>query len=134
MQIVDFFTSLADPTRLRIVNLLLRSGELCVCDIYEVLQLSQPKVSRHLAFLKLRGLLLDRSVGLWSLYSLNEDLLTKEIRVTLTGLFESEPMLQKDIQRFDRRVGAKCCVTFVSIPGIRKSRISKLSSNRKAGS
>jgi len=49
------FRGFADPTRLRVLNLLV-AGELCVCDIVEILELPQPAVSRHLAYLRRAGL------------------------------------------------------------------------------
>lgn len=49
------FKGFADPTRLRILNLL-AAGELCVCDIVEILGVAQPTVSRHLAYLRRSGL------------------------------------------------------------------------------
>lgn len=49
------FKGFADPTRLRVLNLLV-AGELCVCDIVEILALPQPAVSRHLAYLRRAGL------------------------------------------------------------------------------
>src|SRR5690606_11828523 len=49
------FKGFADPTRLRILNLL-AAGELCVCDIVELLGVAQPTVSRHLAYLRRSGL------------------------------------------------------------------------------
>ena len=49
------FRGFADPTRIRILNLLV-AGELCVCDIVEILHLPQPAVSRHLAYLRRAGL------------------------------------------------------------------------------
>ena len=49
------FKGFADPTRIRILSLL-AAGELCVCDIVELLELSQPTVSRHLAYLRRCGL------------------------------------------------------------------------------
>lgn len=49
------FRGLADPTRLRILNLL-DAGELCVCDLVDLLKLPQPTVSRHLAYLRRTGL------------------------------------------------------------------------------
>jgi ArsR family transcriptional regulator len=45
------FKGFADPTRIRILNVL-AAGELCVCDIVEILRLPQPAVSRHLAYLR----------------------------------------------------------------------------------
>ena len=49
------FKGFADPTRLRVLNLL-AAGELCVCDIVDILGLPQPTVSRHLAYLRRTGL------------------------------------------------------------------------------
>lgn len=63
------FKALADETRLRILCLLLE-GELCVCDLMEVLQLPQSTVSRHLAYLKNAGWLDDRRCGVWMYYSI----------------------------------------------------------------
>jgi len=65
------FKALSDETRLRILCLLLE-GELCVCDIMDVLLLPQSTVSRHLAFLKTAGLVVDRRCGVWMYYSLVE--------------------------------------------------------------
>jgi ArsR family transcriptional regulator len=61
----SLFEALADETRRRVLALLLARGELCVCDLFGVLQLPQPKVSRHLA------LLVSRKQGTWVYYRLN---------------------------------------------------------------
>jgi hypothetical protein len=58
-ELEQYFKALGDANRLRILNLLLH-GELCVCDIQFVLAASQPNVSRHLAYLKNSGLVIDR--------------------------------------------------------------------------
>jgi ArsR family transcriptional regulator len=63
------FRALADPTRLRILRLLLQ-GPLCVGDLVSVLDLPQPKVSRHLATLRRAGLVEDEKRGLWCFYRL----------------------------------------------------------------
>jgi ArsR family transcriptional regulator, arsenate/arsenite/antimonite-responsive transcriptional repressor len=63
------FKALADGTRLRILGLLL-AGEVCVCDIHDSLGLPQPKVSRHLAYLRRAGLVETRRTGLWVHYRL----------------------------------------------------------------
>lgn len=68
---VDLFKALADETRLRILSLL-SSGELCVCEIAKVLEIGQPKASRHLAVLRQAELVLDRREGMWMYYSLAE--------------------------------------------------------------
>src|SRR3954466_7178010 len=63
------FKALADATRLRILGLLL-TGEVCVCHIHETLRISQPKASRHLAYLRRAGLVAVRREGLWMHYRL----------------------------------------------------------------
>jgi ArsR family transcriptional regulator len=63
------FRAFADRTRLRILSLL-DSREHCVGDIVDALQIEQPKVSRHLAYLRRAGLVEVRKAGLWSYYSL----------------------------------------------------------------
>ena len=64
----------ADPTRLRLLNLLASEDEVCVCHLVEVLGTNQPKVSRHLAYLKRAGLVTDRKDGLWVYYRLSSSL------------------------------------------------------------
>jgi ArsR family transcriptional regulator len=66
------FRLLADTTRLRVV-MLLQAGELCICELTHALDLSQPKISRHLAHLREGGLLLTRRDGLWMYYRINPD-------------------------------------------------------------
>jgi ArsR family transcriptional regulator, arsenate/arsenite/antimonite-responsive transcriptional repressor len=63
------FKAVADQTRLRILALL-ADGEVCVCDIQAALGISQPKTSRHLAYLRRMGLVVDRKEGLWVYYRL----------------------------------------------------------------
>ena len=70
MEAVAFFKCLSDETRLNIVMLVTAHQELCVCDLTEKLQLSQPKISRHLALLRASGLLQDRRQGQWVYYSI----------------------------------------------------------------
>lgn len=65
----QLFRALADDTRLRILGLL-AAGEVCVCHIHGALDLPQPLVSRHLAYLRKSGLAEARREGLWMYYSL----------------------------------------------------------------
>jgi ArsR family transcriptional regulator len=65
------FKALADPTRLRLINLL-GDGEVCVCAFVETLKTNQPKISRHLAYLRRAGLVAARRDGKWSHYRLVE--------------------------------------------------------------
>ncbi|ARN74118.1 metalloregulator ArsR/SmtB family transcription factor [Oceanicoccus sagamiensis] len=69
-----FYKCLADDTRLKSLLLIAREKELCVCELTEALQVSQPKVSRHLAQLRECGLLEDRREGQWIFYSLSPSL------------------------------------------------------------
>ena len=63
------FKGFADPTRIRILNLL-AAGELCVCDLVALLRLSQPTVSRHLAYLRRAGLVAARPALQFTYYRL----------------------------------------------------------------
>lgn len=74
MSPLKVFKLLSDDTRLQIVLLLKGCNELCVCDIYTALHLSQPKVSRHLAMLRESGLILDKKVGKWVHYRLSHQI------------------------------------------------------------
>lgn len=74
MNPIDFFKCLADDTRLRSLLLIEREGELCVCELTAALNLSQPKISRHLALLRKQELLLDRRQGQWVFYRINPSL------------------------------------------------------------
>lgn len=67
LSLESLFKALADDTRLRILALL-QAGEICVCDIHGSLGLSQPTVSRHLAYLRKSGLVQGRKDGLWVRY------------------------------------------------------------------
>lgn len=63
----SLFLALADKTRLRILNLI-RQDEVCVCYLTEVLEESQPKISRHLAYLRSAGVVSARREGKWMNY------------------------------------------------------------------
>ncbi len=67
--LVRLLQALGDPTRLRLLNLL-RGGEICVCYFVEILGEPQPKVSRHLAYLRRAGLVDARREGKWMHYKL----------------------------------------------------------------
>ncbi len=74
MDQADFFKCLSDPTRLDILKIILERQNVCVCEITDILQLSQPKISRHLALLRNLSILLDERKGQWVYYRLNPDL------------------------------------------------------------
>src|SRR6202049_2291669 len=63
------FRALADPTRLRLLNLI-ADKEICVCYFVQILRISQPKISRHLAYLRRAGIVAARRQGRWMHYRL----------------------------------------------------------------
>ena len=67
----QIFKALGDETRLRIMALLMRGQELCVCDIMAALNLPQSTISRHLSYLRNTGLVDDRRQGIWMYYRIN---------------------------------------------------------------
>ena len=91
------FRAFADETRLRILHLL-GKGEICVCDIMGVLQASQPKVSRHLGYLKRAGLVVDRKEGLWRYYALAPAKTTFQKRLLdcVDDCLDEVPVLRRD--------------------------------------
>ncbi len=64
---IQLMKALADPTRLKLLKLIMDT-ELCVCELQELLQISQPAVSQHLAKLKSAGLVTERKAGMWTYY------------------------------------------------------------------
>ena len=74
MTALDLFKALSDETRLLSLQLIYAEEELCVCELMQALEESQPKVSRHLAQLRKVGLLLDKRQGQWVFYRINPSL------------------------------------------------------------
>ncbi len=70
--LANIYHALSEVTRLRILKLL-EHGELCVCDLVAALDMSQPKISFHIAALKSAGLITDRKQGRWIHYSIASD-------------------------------------------------------------
>ena len=104
------FQALGDANRLRILGLLL-TGEVCVCHIHESLRISQPKASRHLAYLRKAGLVETRRQGLWVYYRLadnNGDPVTKTIRDVVTHALGHIATVRRDADRLQKKTG--CCL------------------------
>ncbi|HEX4793580.1 MAG TPA: metalloregulator ArsR/SmtB family transcription factor [Humisphaera sp.] len=105
------FRAFSDRTRLRILNLL-GAGELCVCDIVRVLDLPQPKVSRHLAYLRRAGLVTARRDGFWMHYELApaKTSFHRKMLECLSCCFADVPELAKDAKTLGKtcRQGP-CC-------------------------
>lgn len=109
----QMFRAFADRTRLRIL-FLLQEGELCVGDLTTILQVPQPKVSRHLAVLQRSGLVQSRRAGLWSYYSLSAvaSELHRRLLSCLGTCFAEVPELQADRRRASQlKTSGGCCGT-----------------------
>ena len=95
----EVFKSLADDTRLRIALLLVSADELCVCELTESLQESQPKISRHLSLLRTAGVLLDRRQGQWVYYRLHPQLPVWVLNILQQTLAANQQWLAGDLLR-----------------------------------
>ena len=125
-ELAALFKGLADETRLSMVALLLRHGELCVCDLEHTLGVTQSKASRHLRTLKAAGLLEDRRGAQWVFYRMARTR-SPSHRVVLASLRRllSESKTDELDRRLERwrarqqRAGETCGVR---APGPRRTR------------
>jgi ArsR family transcriptional regulator len=101
-----FFRALADRTRLRLINLM-SQGEICVCFLVEVIETNQPKISRHLAYLRRAGIVDARRDGKWMQYQIitpsNEN--AAQVLQKVQAWLRADPEMQKDY----RRLARVCC-------------------------
>ena len=105
------FRAFSDRTRLRILHVL-QGGELCVGDMVEILLAPQPRVSRHLAYLRKASLVTVRKSGLWSHYSLApaKTPFHRKLLECLASSFGEVPELQADSARAAKiRESGGCC-------------------------
>jgi ArsR family transcriptional regulator len=115
----DIFKALSDETRLTMLALLSRHGELCVCDFVGVLGVTHSKASRHLRYLRNAGLLQDRRDAVWVYYRIAPD-----VRGEPAAVLEAlGPLLKgfdtKDAERalrawMKRKKGERCSVESTS--------------------
>jgi ArsR family transcriptional regulator, arsenate/arsenite/antimonite-responsive transcriptional repressor len=104
--IETLFKALADGTRLRLISLIGES-EVCVCFLVEILKTSQPKISRHLAYLRRAKIVVARREGKWMHYRLTEPpdqhaaQIFREVRASLAEY----PEFQRDREKLER----VCC-------------------------
>lgn len=116
---IDFpalFAALADRTRLRLLNLM-QGREICVCYFVEILGQSQPKISRHLAYLRRAGLVRARRDGKWMHYGIERpgDLRVAAILDATCQSFLADREMQSDLAR----LGKACCdpMRYVALQG-----------------
>jgi ArsR family transcriptional regulator len=104
--LVRLFAALADPTRLRLLNLM-DGREVCVCYFVEILKQGQPKISRHLAYLRNVGIVSARREGKWMHYSIErpDDARAASILDVTLMSFKADKEMQADLAR----LGQACC-------------------------
>lgn len=97
------FAALSDPTRLRLLNLM-AGREVCVCYFVEILRLGQPKISRHLAYLRNAGIVSARREGKWIHYCIQrpDDVAANSILDTVLASLADQPTMQADVARLTR--------------------------------
>jgi len=93
MNVISVYKCLCDRQRLRILNLL-REGPLCVCHLMEILQIEQVKVSKHLLFMRERGLVEAERCAQWMIYRISE---------------EANPLLQENLKCLQDCAGEELC-------------------------
>jgi ArsR family transcriptional regulator len=106
VDLVRLFAALGDRTRLRLLNLM-NGREVCVCYFVEILKQSQPKISRHLAYLRNAGVVSARREGKWMHYSIERPNDPGAAAVFDAALisFSADRQMQLDLARLD----AACC-------------------------
>ena len=115
--LVPLFAALADRTRLRLLNLI-AGREVCVCYLVEILRQGQPKISRHLAYLRKAGVVAARREGKWMHYRVERprDAAASSILDAVFESFKLDREMQSDLSRLSRA----CCEPerFVSLQGV----------------
>lgn len=103
------FRALSDTTRLRILNLL-QGGELCVCELVDVLDVPQPTASRHLAYLRKADLVTARKEGAWQYYRLTpaKTKFRKKLLECVKAAAGESPQLAADTERLGLCSSSRC--------------------------
>ena len=102
--IIKILKALSDENRLRIVCLLFHKNELCVCEIQEIIGLSQPTVSFDLKKLEEAEILEYRKSGLWVYYSINENLETNLLNIInlLINKLKDDKKIKEDLKKAEK--------------------------------
>lgn len=104
MELVQIYECLCDPTRLRLLNVLAQ-GPLCVCHFQVILDEPQVKISKHLAYLRARGLVEAARHGNWMVYALPARP-SRELKANLACLqdcAQENPAFKRDLARLRKR-------------------------------
>ena len=111
-ELTKAFKALSDETRLRILNLLMER-ECCVCEVMQVLNISQARASRNLSALYDAGFLKLRREGLWSLYSIDKEGMREQYKYLVEAVrkgLSGNPIASMDRHRLKntQRIGPSC--------------------------
>lgn len=94
----QIFLACSDTSRLRILNLIMNNGEMCITDLENILEFTQTKTSRHLIYLKNSGILTSRKFNQWMFYQIKDEVY--DITQQIFQFLRRDPQLQKDQQVF----------------------------------
>jgi ArsR family transcriptional regulator len=109
MDLIRIYQCLCDPTRLRILHLLTKTP-LCVCHFQDILEQPQVKISKHLAYLRERGMVVAQRERNWMIYSLpkKRDAQLKANMKCLQDCVHTDEVFMRDLGRL-KRLQASCC-------------------------
>ncbi len=95
----QIFKSVSDESRVRILHLLYKNGELTISDIEHILEFTQTKTSRHITYLKNSGMVSARKVDQWVFYNIREEV--EELTNRILEFLVKDAVLQKDQQTYE---------------------------------
>lgn len=94
----QIFLACSDASRLRILNLIMTNGEMCITDLERILDFTQTKTSRHLIYLKNSGILTTRKFNQWAFYQIKDEVF--DMVKQILQFLRRDPILQQDQQVF----------------------------------
>jgi len=106
MELVYKFKALADKTRLRIISLLFEKN-LCVCEITDILKMTQSRISRHLGILKQAGFIEEERKGKWVIYKISNR--RNHLLSHIQRQLKNEPKYAADMARMKKTLEKKLC-------------------------
>ena len=92
----QIFLACSDTSRLRIMNLIMNNGEMCITDLENILEFTQTKTSRHLIYLKNSGILTSRKYNQWVFYQIKDEVF--DLIKQIFQFLRRDPVLEKDQQ------------------------------------
>ena len=94
----QLFKAFGDESRIRILHLVFKNGEMCISDLEQVLDFTQAKTSRHLVYLKNAGLVSFKKTDQWVYYSIKDEV--TDVIGQLFGYLSRDPVLLNDLETY----------------------------------